>query len=235
MIRIVKRSIRKLIPRTVRAQLKNLYILAFKYNQLKTIKNWECVDKNGEPIPWFTYPAVEYLSTLEFSEKNVFEYGGGYSTLFWAGRAKLIISVENDYNWYIKIKSMIKENERVKLLFRDQKDSYVNSILEEPIIFDIVVIDGRWRGDCVKVIGEKVNKKEGFMIILDNSDWYPKTAKFLREEFDMIQVDFHGFGPINGYTWTTSIFFSRNFQIKFKKEQLYSIGAIKQLAEDDIS
>jgi hypothetical protein len=30
----------------------------------------------------------------------------------------------------------------------------------------------------------------------------------------MIQVDFFGFGPINDYTWTTSIFFSRDFDFK---------------------
>ncbi len=50
------------------------------------------------------------------------------------------------------------------------------------------------------------------MIILDNSDWYKNTAKLLRDKLDLIEVDFHGFGPINNYTWTTSIFFSRNFR-----------------------
>lgn len=44
------------------------------------------------------------------------------------------------------------------------------------------------------------------MLILDNSDWYPKSVAFLREKLRWMQTDFHGFGPINNYTWTTSIF-----------------------------
>jgi len=46
----------------------------------------------------------------------------------------------------------------------------------------------------------------------------------------LIEVDFHGFGPINAYTWTTSIFISRNFNFKpINKEQPnFSIAGIEQ-------
>ena len=44
------------------------------------------------------------------------------------------------------------------------------------------------------------------MLILDNSDWYPNSVAFLQENLRWIQIDFHGFGPIDNYTWTTSIF-----------------------------
>lgn len=74
---ILRRIISKLIPGYLRTQLRNFYILAFEYGQFKTIKNWDCVDKNGNPIPWYTYFAIEFLNNLDFSKKNVFEYGGG--------------------------------------------------------------------------------------------------------------------------------------------------------------
>lgn len=44
------------------------------------------------------------------------------------------------------------------------------------------------------------------MLILDNSDWYPKSVKYLQESLGWMQADFHGFGPINNYTSTTSVF-----------------------------
>lgn len=67
-----------------KAQLKNFYTLAFDYGQLRTIREKRCIDKLGNPIPWYTYPAIEYLKTIDFSRKLVFEYGGGSSTLWWA-------------------------------------------------------------------------------------------------------------------------------------------------------
>ena len=36
-----------------------------------------CLDKDGNPIPWYTYPAIEYLSQFDYSDKEIFEYGCG--------------------------------------------------------------------------------------------------------------------------------------------------------------
>ena len=65
------------------------------------------------------------------------------------------------------------------------------------------------------------------MIILDDSDRintsqeYVKSVEILRSA-DLLQVDFYGFCPMNAYTKTTSIFFSR----KFNFESLYKIQPI---------
>jgi len=71
------------------------------------------------------------------------------------------------------------------------------------------------------------------LVILDNSDRYKETSKYLREELDLIEVDFHGFGPINNYTWTTSIFLSRNFKFKAidNSQPNYSISGLHHSAE----
>lgn len=223
----------KLIPKYLRVFIRNSYILAIEYGQLKTIKRWECLDKNDDPIPWYTYPAIEYLSTIDFSDMSIFEYGGGNSTLWWASRAKMVVTVENDPDWYSKIQSKIKENIKIELYLKTTKEDYVNFLLERSENFDVIVIDGRWRSDCAKILSKKLNKRDGFLIILDNSDWYPKTKRFLIESFDLIPIDFHGFGPINGYTWTTTVLVSRTLRLHFKESLYYSKGAIKQLAEDD--
>lgn len=72
------------------------------------------------------------------------------------------------------------------------------------------------------------------MLILDNSDWYPSTIKYLQKNLNWVQIDFHGFGPINSYTWTTSIFVNpdRVSEISYRKSLTSKCG-LKQSAEGD--
>ena len=49
----------------------------------RTIDEKVCVDRDGNPLPWYTYPAIEYLSQFDYGEKTIFEFGCGYSSLFW--------------------------------------------------------------------------------------------------------------------------------------------------------
>jgi hypothetical protein len=208
--------LKKIVPeklKRIARQLINFKILSVDYAQYKTILNWECVDRKGDEIGWYTYPAIEYLNNLDFSQKSIFEYGSGNSSIFWAKKSKNVISIEHDEKWFNKVKSNLRENQTLLL---KTNEGYENSISEENKNFDVVVIDGIRRVECSKVIQGRLNKDsdEGFMIILDNSERYKDTSRYLREEFGLIEVDFHGFGPINGYTWTTSIFLSRNFNFK---------------------
>lgn len=84
--------------------------------------------------------------------------------------------------------------------------------------FNVIVIDGEsidnktTRPKCLETALKILDYsfETGGMIIFDNSDWYADTCKKLREK-GFIQVDFHGFAPINAYTHTTSIFLTRNF------------------------
>ena len=55
---------------------------------------------------------------------------------------------------------------------------------------------------------------------------FDETMKKLRDS-GLIEVDFSGFGPSNGYVWTTSIFLKRNFDFKIC-QQLYPIGGLRQ-------
>jgi hypothetical protein len=70
----------------------------------RTIDEKVCVDKDGNPIPWYTYPAIEYLSQYDYSELKIFEFGCGYSSAFWAERAKKVVSIEDKTDWFEKWK-----------------------------------------------------------------------------------------------------------------------------------
>lgn len=215
----------KLLPTTIKRQLVNFNILAREYGQFKTIRRWECVDSANAKIPWYTYPAIEYLDNIDFSDKIVFEYGSGDSSAYWARKAKLVRSAEHNKEWYEKIKNEIAENQIIELC-ENEKD-YLDAINKIPGQIDVIIIDGVYREKCARLVQDHLS--DGGIVILDNADWYKETSKYLREKLDLLEVDFHGFGPINSYTWTTSIFFTRSarFQPVNNSQPHYSVAAIK--------
>jgi hypothetical protein len=183
----------RLFPALTRS-LANARTLAYGQGQ----RHGAPLDASGEPIPWYTYPAIEYLSQLDASELSVFEFGAGHSTLFWAARARRVRSVENDPAWHAKLAAQRPSN--VELILREDKQGYVGCLAEP---FDLIAIDGRWRRACARAA--VAHLKEGGFLLLDNADWYPRTTAELRAG-GFLQVDFSGFAPINAYTSTTSIF-----------------------------
>ncbi|HMJ63978.1 MAG TPA: class I SAM-dependent methyltransferase [Candidatus Binatia bacterium] len=162
----------------------------------------------GEPLPWYTYPSIEYLQQLDFSARHVFEFGAGNGSQFWAQRAKSVTSVEHDPKWFEIVEQRKRPNQT--LLLHENLDTYALAIATFARKFDLIIIDGKNRFACAKAALPFLEK--GGMIILDNSDWHPKTAALLREA-DLIQIDFTGFGPVNSYTSTTSLFLHRAVRI----------------------
>ena len=68
---------------------------------------------------------------------------------------------------------------------------------------------------------QRSNKKikENGMIVFDNSD---RTSEFEEykiayeylQQLDFIRIDFNGFGALNNYAWTTSVYLSRKFDFR---------------------
>jgi hypothetical protein len=168
----------------------------------------QALDTNKLPIPWITFPALEYLQQLDLKSKTIFEWGSGNSSLFFCKRAKEVYSIESDEGWYEQVKS---ENIKNHHIYYHKEDDYVNSIKDLSKQFDVIIIDGIKREDCAKIAPDYL--VENGLIILDNSDRHPDISKDFRFK-GFIQVDMHGLGPINNYTWTTSFFFSRKFDFE---------------------
>jgi hypothetical protein len=166
-------------------------VLLFDYGHLKSVSSGRPVGADGQPIPWYTYPAVEYLEQLDFSGCSVFEYGAGNSTLFWAARAGQVISVEDDEGWHRLMLSKVPAN--CRLIHQEDLARYVDAIEEFPAGFDVIVVDGAARGltrlKCARAAVPYL--KPGGMIILDNADWLPESARTLRNA-GLIEVDMTG-------------------------------------------
>jgi hypothetical protein len=223
---IFKKLIKAVIPNYLKLSYGAWKIQAIEFNHLNSIKRKMCVDKDNNPIPWYTYPAISYLDQLDITDKSVFEYSCGYSSLYWAKNSLKIISVEHNKEWKEKIQVLAPKNLTLISAVPPDYVSTINSFDEK---FDIIIIDGIERRKCATLAIQKI-KNDG-LIIVDNSDWYPDTLEFLAKS-GLIQIDFIGFGPINRYTWATSFFMKKDFFPK-KKNRIQIIGGINHIAEDD--
>lgn len=131
------------------------------------------VDRHGDPIPWYTYPAVAFIKQRLDESVRVFEYGSGYSTVWYAERAESVVAVEHSETWWNEIRSMMPENTDVRLRTGDE---YISAVQDcSP---DLVVIDGEQREDCINPSIEAVSERG--VIIYDD---YHRVADQIDEPF----------------------------------------------------
>jgi hypothetical protein len=215
--------------RTQVALRHNCRILRDVYGQRRSLWNDECLDAAGNLVPWFTYPAIEYLNQLDLSDLRVLEFGSGCSTLYWARRAREIVSIEDNRSWYERTKPRLPGN--VDYIHAPTRDEIVRAAAALTGPFDIVVNDGVYRYDCA--LASRPKLADGGMIILDNSDWCTRTSAYYRDS-DLIEVDMAGFTPLCAYPMTTSFFFSRNVRLKsaHDRQPVLAVGGEPVTDED---
>lgn len=110
-------------------QLCNFRLLSVVLGQAHTIATGKRLDAEGRPIHWYTYPRIEYLRQFDFSQAAAFAYGSGNSSLFWAARAREVVSVEVNPAWYDYVSKASSPNQTV--LLRQQKSAYASSLAEQ--------------------------------------------------------------------------------------------------------
>ena len=132
--------------------------------------------------------------------------------MYWAEKARSVVAVERDETWFKKLQPMMPRN--VELIHCRSERGYPNVVKSFANSFDIIIIDGAVRFPSLTVAEKKLSDS-GF-IIFDNTEWYPNSAKYLRD-MDYIQIDFCGFPPINAFTSCTSIFFKNPELLRNKR------------------
>jgi predicted O-methyltransferase YrrM len=153
-------------------------------------------------VPWFSWPAIDYLDQCDLKQKSVFEFGSGGSTIFFSARAAFVMSVESDERWLRSLEGEIVRRQagnielhhRVLSAAPDFAASDYVTLLDRP--FDVIVVD------CPEAPA-KTRRREAFaraeahvrpggMIILDDAWRYdaapiPNRARTIRK--------FAGTGP----------------------------------------
>ena len=169
----------------------------------------QSVKGNGDPIPWNTYSFIRFIEPRLQKHFNIFEYGCGNSTLWYASRVNSIKAVEHDKNWINYISKKLPSN--AKIIFHElSKDgAYAKEILGSNNLYHIVVIDGRDRNNCAKYAVTKLTN-DG-IIIYDNTQVpeYTESIEYLIN-LGFKRIDFIGNLPIVAHSNTTSIFYRNN-------------------------
>ena len=161
------------------------------------------IDRDGRPIPWISYPALHFLKDRVQPEMQVFEFGSGYSTLWWAERVKKVVACESDANWHAQLRERLPANAEVVHV---PVEDYPKVIEPYRGVFDVVAIDGGDRCMCANSAPASLNSTG--VILWDDSDRpeYRPGFRFLHEH-GFARLEFVGAGPIVNLTKATSIFY----------------------------
>ncbi|MGA9292029.1 MAG: hypothetical protein WCE54_01880 [Ignavibacteriaceae bacterium] len=195
------------IVKELLSQLHSGYLL--EQGWFKSFNSKKPVDKNGEPIPWISYPCIDFLSSRLNSEMILFEYGSGNSTLYYASKVKKVLAVEHNEKWFDIIKSKLPSN--VELIFTDfsMGGEYSHMSKVKGGKFDIIIVDGVDRNNCIKYSSEALSDRG--IIILDDSERteYSEGILFLvNKKFK--RLDFWGIAPSVLFKKCTTIFYNNN-------------------------
>lgn len=125
---------------------------------IQEAEHWRTIDGQGRVMPWYTRGCCKWLETLDLNGKNVWEWGGGESTLWYRSAGAHVLGVDSDRHWAY----------HSGLDFVNDMVTYIFSINGS---FDLICIDGDVRDHCFR---EAINhlKYDG-VIIIDN---YKQTS-----------------------------------------------------------
>lgn len=132
-------------------------------------------------LPWLTDGALDFLDSHIFYikaslERNprIFEFGAGNSTLYFLSRGCLVTSVEHDADWcrkIIDVATCFGYQDRLALTHCQRP--YHKEFDATAADYDLVLVDGRDRVQCLERVIEELGRLPGDMqplLILDNTE-----------------------------------------------------------------
>lgn len=203
------------LPRNLRELNFSLQLLSIlrRLGWHRSVSRKACTDCEGDPLPWYTYPAIDWLANRVKPSDRVFEFGGGYSTLWFSRRVHTVVTVEHNQAWFNRLQQLVGAN--VTLLLSPSSGDEVKSKGQSEYLrpieqypqrgFDVIAIDGVERVSCVFAAVARL-REDGIMIF-DNSDRpiYREGIEYLRQA-GFGRIDFYGFVPGCGTRGCTSVF-----------------------------
>ncbi len=164
------------------------------------------VNADGEPLPWITYPAIDFLEPRVGPDWTVLEWGCGQSTRWWAARVRRVVSVEHDPDWHARVAATAPANVAVHL--RPDPAAYADlaGVDHPDQQYDAVLIDGLERNRCARTAVARVRPDS--IIIVDNADRGSlRDGLAFLAAAGWLRVDFFGLMPAYAYRTCTSVFF----------------------------
>lgn len=152
--------------------------------QLAWVPRW-LHERRARPLelrqPWWPYLAQVYVDQELPPHAQVFEFGGGGSTLWLEDRGSRVSTVEHDAGWFRTLDEQTGDSVTL-LLCPATDEGRVSSVVEQGYFddyvdavsviddqsCDLLVVDGRARVACGEAGHRKV--KPGGLLLLDDSD-----------------------------------------------------------------
>jgi hypothetical protein len=161
------------------------------------------VKADGAPLPWYTYGAIDFLERRLSPTTTVFEYGAGFSTLWYADRVERVVGVESDPDWAARIAPRLPANAAITV--ETQLERYQRAILSLAEPFDVVVIDGLSRPECAAIALERLAHTGVF--VWDNSDRaeFQETMSRVLAPLGFRHIPFSGLVPTSREIGETSV------------------------------
>jgi hypothetical protein len=162
----------------------------------------------GAPIPWYTYPAIDFLQQRSFENCDVLEFGSGQSTLWWSRRARSVLTIEEDEKWYKAMRPRIGPNVSLNCVPVDHVTRTVEPIralLASSAVskFDVIIVDGHLRKEATSLAFDYLAPDGA--LILDNAEGYGFYDEVKGRRCR--RIDFFGFAPGVSLRHCTSLVF----------------------------
>jgi hypothetical protein len=124
----------------------------------------------SDKMPWLSFGAIEYLKKIIEPDMQVFEYGSGGSTLFWASRVRQVFSIEHDKAWFDKLQDHFTRNEikNVKYEFIAAEVDHRNVPRQYGNPNDYVSADENFTGKSFELYAKRIDEypNEYFDIVI---------------------------------------------------------------------
>lgn len=170
----------------------------------------ECVytDHEGIMFPWYTDRFLELLKMqTDLHKWDVLEYGGGFSTIWWAMHAASVLTIESNAEWVAKLKRTLDHLKLEAEVEHVGEDKRTYSHAVEGAMFDCVVVDCapiHWRPAVLNVAPFLV--RPGGWLIVDNYD-QPSVAWNWKKVREMIpDWDYEVLQHTKHRDWKTAYF-----------------------------
>ncbi|MEZ4904642.1 MAG: FkbM family methyltransferase [Spirosomataceae bacterium] len=162
------------------------------------------IDAVGTPLPWCTYSFIAFLTPRLKPHFEVFEYGSGNSTRWYAAHTELVQAVEHDEAWVKEVTQQLPPNASV--IYKALGKEYVEAVALGKKKYHLVVVDGRQRVNCSRFAVDFLSP-DG-VLVLDNSerDNYQEIRVLMKEK-GFRWIDFYGMAPIISRETCTTIFY----------------------------
>jgi hypothetical protein len=163
-------------------------------------------DANGNPLPIYPYCVIDFLEPRLGTQMDIFEFGSGYSTLFYQSRVGTVTSVEHHAGWHKKISAEAATNTRVIHCPIEKIEDYISACKNSGKEYDMIIVDGRERVECAFAALDYL-KPDG-VIIWDDSD-RPRYQDGLKQMTDkgFRRLDFYGLKATSWEGHQTTIFY----------------------------